>query len=202
MLTRAPISPVPLAQARIRGRRRETTRAVLGIAAALLFTLASPNMGRASAAEDCNDGHGKVAIRSCTELIKSGKLSPENLATAYLNRAIAYANLGKLDKAHQDLDRSIELSPNDPLLFYNRGNIAIDQGALEKAISDFSAAIALDGSFALAYLNRGLAEEALGRIGDSIGDYRMALSLDGSLSAAEEALKRLEPPVTPPSSGS
>lgn len=186
-----------------RSARLDTVvRLVLTLAAALALTLAAPNISRASAAEDCNDGQGVVAIRGCTALIKSGKLSPENLATAHLNRAIAFASEGKLDKAKQDLDRSIELSPNDPLLFYNRGNIALDQQAFESAIKDFTAAIALDPAFAVAYLNRGLAEEAAGQIAASVSDYRMALSLDASLSAAEAGLKRLEPPPAQPSSGS
>ena len=191
-----PRSSCPATNMRLR------TRLSAMLAAAMLFTLAAPNVGRASAADDCNEGQGKVAIRGCTELIKSGKLSPDNLATAHLNRAIAFANEGKLDKARMDLDRSIELSPSDPLLFYNRGNIALDQSEFEFAIKDFTTAVTLDPSFAVGFLNRGLAEEALGQVAASIEDYRMALTLDRSLTAAEEALKRLEPLPSAPSSGS
>jgi len=146
----------------------------------------------ADLAQDCNDGTPSVGIRACTALIRSGKLGTEDQATALMNRAIAYANTGRIAQAIKDLDDAIRLSPRIPLLFYNRGIIYLDRGKLTQAVSDFGAAIAEDASFALAFLNRGLAYERAGDFAASISDLQRALELDPNLAAAKDELARLK----------
>ncbi|MFA5950963.1 MAG: tetratricopeptide repeat protein [Hyphomicrobium sp.] len=145
----------------------------------------------ADLAQDCNDGTLAVGIRACSALIKSGKLGTEDHATALMNRAIAYANTGRIAEAIKDLDDAIRLWPRNPLLYYNRGNIYLDRGKLKQAIADFAAAIAEDASFALAFLNRGLAYERAGDVAASVNDLQRAVELDPNLVAARDKLERL-----------
>ena len=48
-------------------------------------------------------------IAGCTQVIKSGRESQRNLATAYFNRALAYGHKGDLDHAIADYTQGIQL---------------------------------------------------------------------------------------------
>ena len=60
-------------------------------------------------------------IAACTRLIKSGRLSNEDLATAYNHRGDAYDDKGQLDLAIADFSRAIEIDPDYKRAYYNRG---------------------------------------------------------------------------------
>jgi tetratricopeptide (TPR) repeat protein len=148
-------------------------------------------LAHAGPAEDCNQLHNPdLQLSGCTAYIRLGKGSPENLATAYLNRANIYAQRTKYDRAFADYGAALALDPANPLIAYNRGNAYFDRHQYERAIADFSRAIELDGSFALAYFNRGLAEEQLGDTAAAAQDYRRTLALDPTTAA--KAQRRLE----------
>ena len=51
----------------------------------------------------------------------SGKETAQTLAIAYNNRGNAYTGKGEYDRAIQDYDQSIKLSPNHARAFNNRG---------------------------------------------------------------------------------
>ena len=128
--------------------------------AVLLF---GAGLAHAGPAEDCNQlRNPERQLRGCTAYIKLGNGAPENLATAYLNRANVYAQRSKYPQAFADYDAALALDANNPLIVYNRGNAYFDTHQFERAVADFSRAVALDAGFALAYLNRGLAHEQLG----------------------------------------
>lgn len=62
-------------------------------------------------------------IKSCSELIQSGKESQENLAIAFYNRALAYESKDNFDYEHAiaDYTESIRLNPKDADAFFYRG---------------------------------------------------------------------------------
>jgi tetratricopeptide (TPR) repeat protein len=158
--------------------------------AALLF---GAGFAHAGAAEDCNQVRDpSLQLKGCTAYIRVGKGAPENLATAYLNRANVYAQRSKYKRAFADYDAAAALDAENPLIPYNRGNAYFDKHQYERAIADFSRAVELDASFALAYLNRGLARERLGDAEAATKDFRQALALDPSATGAEKGLKRLQ----------
>ena len=141
--------------------------------------LLGTRLGACGPAEDCNQlRNPDRQLRGCTAYIKLGKGAPENLATAYLNRANVYAQRAKYDRAFADYDAALALDADNPLIPYNRGNAYFDTRQYERAIADFSRAIELDARFALAYFNRGLARERLGDTAAAADDYRRALDLD------------------------
>src|SRR4029079_9396513 len=150
-------------------------RTVKAFAALLL----GAGVAHAGPADDCNQGRDvERQLRGCSAYIKLGKGAPENLATAYLNRANVYAQRARYDRALADYDAAEALDAQNPLIPYNRGNAHFDRRRYERAVADFSRAVELDAGFALAYLNRGLAQEGLGDTGAAAQDYRRALALD------------------------
>lgn len=146
----------------------------------------------ADAARKCNEGQPQDSVVGCTTLIKGKLLDRIDLATAYMNRAIAYAQLAKPQASKRDLSSAIELTPDNALLYYNRGNISFDEQKFADAISDYDAAIATESMFALAYLNRGLAYTQLGDLEKSKRDLRKALALDPNLAVARELIAELD----------
>ena len=150
-------------------------------------------MAHAGPAEDCNQlRNPDRQLHGCTAYIKLGKGAPENLATAYLNRANVYAQRAKYTRAFADYDAALALDAHNPLIPYNRGNAYFDSRQYERAIADFSRAVELDASFALAYLNRGLAREQLGDTAAAARDYRRALALDPASASARKRLEQLQ----------
>ena len=146
-----------------------------------------------AAADDCNQVRDlDLQLRGCTAYIKEAKGAPENLATAYLNRANVHAQRTKYDRAFADYNSAIALDPQNPLIPYNRGNAYFDTKQYERAKVDFSRAILLDPRFALAYLNRGLTHERLGDSAAAAADYRHALDIDPTVASARERLQGLQ----------
>jgi tetratricopeptide (TPR) repeat protein len=147
----------------------------------------------ASPTDDCNQVRDiKRQMRGCTAYIRQGEGAPENLATAYLNRANIYARRRDYTHAFTDYDAASSQDPLNPLIFYNRGNAYFDIAHYRQAIADYSRAIALDNDFSLAYLNRGLAYERQGENEAAVADYRQVLSLDPKAGIARRRLQRLQ----------
>jgi tetratricopeptide (TPR) repeat protein len=166
---------------------------VMRIMTACAVLLLGTGMAYAGAAEDCNQVRDPDRqLRGCTAYIRLGKGAPENLATAYLNRANVYAQRKKFGRAFTDYDAALALDAENPLIVYNRGNANFDTHRYERAIADFSNAIELDAQFALAYFNRGLAREGLGDTAAAADDYRRVLVLDPTIRNARKRLERLQ----------
>lgn len=65
-------------------------------------------------------GQVDAAIYHYTQAVESGGLSRENLARALNNRAVAYYQKGLYDRALADLDRAIQVAPEDLEIIRNR----------------------------------------------------------------------------------
>jgi tetratricopeptide (TPR) repeat protein len=72
----------------------------------------------------------------------------------------------------------IELFPENPALWSNRGNSRVSQGKLPEAIADYDRSISLAPEISDAYLNRGAAREGLGEWTAAIADYQKVLALE------------------------
>ena len=82
-----------------------------------------------------------------------------NFAKAYYNRAWLYSNIDKDDLAIKDLNKCIELLPEDESekmaqAYTNRGSSYIDLGEMDKALKDLNQAIEIDATVEQAYYNR------------------------------------------------
>ena len=104
-------------------------------------------------------------------------LNPE-LAEAYYNRGLAYANKGEFDAAIQDFNKAIGLNPEDANTYNNRGAAYKDKGEFDLAIQDFNKAIGLNPEDAKAYNNRGAAYANKGEFDAAIQDFNKAIDLN------------------------
>ena len=111
---------------------------------------------------------------------------------AFSNRGLVFARTGQLDKAIEDFNRAIALSPDDPKAYYNRGLAFDGKGEYDKAIADFSKAISLTSSYYVTHFNmyywRGLDFEKTGQMDKAIADFEKTIALNP---AQNEARMRL-----------
>ncbi len=92
--------------------------------------------------------------------------------------AFKATNVGDFASAEMSWTRLIELFPDNPAVWSNRGNSRVSQNKLEEALADYNKAIALAPNATDLYLNRGTALEGLGRWEEAIADYNHLLELD------------------------
>ena len=78
----------------------------------------------------------------------------------------------------QDLDRTIELNPNDSVAYHNRGNAYYLLKQYERAIQDYNKAIELNLNDADAYNNRGNAYYMLKNFKSAIESYTKAIQIN------------------------
>jgi tetratricopeptide (TPR) repeat protein len=105
------------------------------------------------------------------------RLDPNN-AKAFLNRGLAYYDIGQYQQAIEDYNQSISLAPNNAQAYLNRGLSYVELDKYQQAIEDFNQAIRLDPTDSNVYYNRGLAYHFLGQYQQAIEDYSQSISLD------------------------
>ena len=84
-------------------------------------------------------------------------------------------------RAIEDLDRAIELDPDNALAYDRRGLAYSRLGDHGRAIQDFDRAVKLDPSVAVYYYNRGNALTSMGFADEALGDLDVAFELDPGL---------------------
>ena len=93
-------------------------------------------------------------------------------------QAFTATNEGNFGKAETYWTQLIELFPQNPAIWSNRGNSRVSQNKLTAAVTDFNKSIELMPGYPDAYLNRGTALEGLGKWDEAIADYQYILSID------------------------
>jgi len=122
----------------------------------------------------------KKAIKYLNEAIR---LKPD-YAGAYGNRGVAYANLGKHQRAIDDYNKAIRLKPDNTISYVGRGNAYYKLSQQQHAIEDYSEAIRLKPDDAEAYYNRGNVYKNIGQQQRAIEDYGEAIRLKPGYAAA------------------
>ncbi len=90
-----------------------------------------------------SDTDPKITIEACTTFIQSGMPSIPDLADALLDRGWAYAKDKQFNQAIQDLDRSLQLKPENHRLFASRGAVLALMHRYDESIDDFKQAMKL-----------------------------------------------------------
>lgn len=101
---------------------------------------------------------------------------PHSAATLQ-NRGNIHADLGNHEQALKDYTRGIELSPEDPELYFYRGITYEDSGDTLRAIADYTAALKLDPEDPVYHYNRGILYENVGNLLQGFNDYNRAIEL-------------------------
>lgn len=111
---------------------------------------------------------------------------------AYLERAEAKRNIEDLEGAVEDYDGAISLSPQNPVLLNNRGNLREQLRLTLAALEDYNKAIALDSAYTNAYYNRAIAHYNLRHYEEAKRDFQQVLQLDDRDAAAYVGLALCE----------
>ncbi|WP_081599203.1 tetratricopeptide repeat protein [Prochlorothrix hollandica] len=90
-------------------------------------------------------------------------------------KGLAASQAGHFEEAEAYWTAAIELYPQNPAAWSNRGNTRVSQFKLEAAIADFNQAVALAPNLPDPYINRGIAWEGLQQWDKAIADYDKAL---------------------------
>lgn len=80
-------------------------------------------------------------------------------AVHFNNRGLAYYHVDKLDDAQADFDEAQKLDPNDPTIYFNRGNVYLNMNPpkFDDAHADYERAIGLAPNNAKLWHSKGLA---------------------------------------------
>ncbi|MCH8851242.1 MAG: protein kinase [Planctomycetes bacterium] len=103
-------------------------------------------------------GHYNKAIQAYSNALARDP----SLTYVYASRASAYAEVGLLEEAIQDLDRAIELSPLRSGPFFRRGVLRLIQGNTTAAAANFDQALRLNPNEDSARVFRSLARQQAG----------------------------------------
>lgn len=85
---------------------------------------------------------------------------------------------GDFDGAIKAYTESIQLDPNFPWPFNNRGLARAAKGQYQEALQDYAEAIRLDPNYAFPHNNRGLTYAAMNDLDNAIKDYTKAIQID------------------------
>jgi tetratricopeptide (TPR) repeat protein len=143
-----------------------------------LLSSAAVAQDRALNWERCEGSDPDLSINGCTLVLQSGQEAEANLAIAFFNRAIAYANKQDYDRAIEDYGEAIRLNPNNAGAFNNRGFAYANKQDYDRAIEDYGQAIQLNPNNSGAFFNRGRAYANKQDYDRAIEDYGQATRLN------------------------
>lgn len=98
--------------------------------------------------------------------------------------AMKATNKGSFAEAEQYWTEALEVLPENPAIWSNRGNSKVSQGKFEAALVDYDRSVELAPDQPDAYLNRGAVQEGLLNWEAAIADYNKVLDLDPKDAAA------------------
>ncbi len=128
--------------------------------------------------------------RSVEDATQALKLAPEN-TDLLMTRAMAAAELDRLDAAIADLNRVIALEPDRADALVMRAGTLRQQDRLNPAMEDVQRALALDPDEAEALLERGIIRQRLGDIVGARADWQRARAADPNSTTADLAEQNL-----------
>ncbi len=96
------------------------------------------------------------------------------------NKAYSLSNLGQLEEALVWYDKALEVNPQNPDAWNNKGACQHKLGRLEEALQSFSRALACDKENAAALRNMGSSLSSLGRLAEALDALKKAADLEPS----------------------
>jgi tetratricopeptide (TPR) repeat protein len=97
-----------------------------------------------------------------------------------------YAHKGEYDKAIAKFNKSLELNPEDAIVYYFRGNCYANKGEYDKAVADYTKAIEMDPELKViereylvsrAYYEHGLAHKSKGEYDEAASDFEKVIQM-------------------------
>jgi tetratricopeptide (TPR) repeat protein len=150
--------------------------------ASLMLGAAMAAMGqsRQENLNKCKSPDPDTRIAGCTALIQAGQDTTENLSVIYNNRGSANVSKRAYDRAIQDYDEAIRLSPSIAYNYRERGKAYYDKRDYDRAIQDLNEAIRLSPNDTSALNSRGLAYYYKNDPNRAIQDFNEVIRLSPS----------------------
>ena len=144
------------------------------------FVAASSLLGQSQEKyrKQCATGDPEQSITACSALIQSAQPNGKYLASAYLDRASAYARKSDYEHALQDYNAVLRLNANSANAFYGRGWVYAKKTDYDQAIREFTHALRLNPNLSGALRERGVAYTHKNDYDHAIQDYDEALRLN------------------------
>jgi tetratricopeptide (TPR) repeat protein len=108
-----------------------------------------------------------------------------------------YEHKGEYDKAIAKFNKSIELNPEDAIVYYFRGNCYAKKGEYDKAIADYTKASEMDPDLKVviereylcpwAYYNRGLTYKSKGEYDKAASDFEKVIQISTYIKLTDDA---------------
>lgn len=130
-------------------------------------------------------------LQHCDAALAEEALSRHDTVATHVNRGILRLRRGQVEAAIADFDRAIEMDPNQPESYLNKGAALIRQNNAAEALQLFT--IALERNTrrpAIAHFGRAIANEELGNVRAAYQDYRRASELDPDWDDPRTELRR------------
>ena len=99
--------------------------------------------------------------------------------------ALAFDEAGNIPAAIHHYKLAIDITPNEPQLYYNIGRLNLNSGNLQLAEAWLQSALALDPNYVDALINLGKTQSGLKRPDDAIKSLRRAIELDPNNAVAQ-----------------
>lgn len=132
------------------------------------------------------------AIEDCDYALQREPLNRRDKVATFVNRGVVRAARAEYQLAFDDYERARELTPDQPEIFLNRGNVYFYAERWTDAIADYDQALELGlRRENIAFLNRGMAREFSGDLAGAEEDYLAALDVLPEWDRAEEKLQRV-----------
>jgi tetratricopeptide (TPR) repeat protein len=132
-------------------------RGLFSLSALLLPTAAS----LADVSQDCRAPDPAKAIGGCTIFLQNTSTNRSDQSYAYTLRADAFISLRQYDAATKDLEKALQLIPNNVLALTTRGRLHYMRSDFKRAIADADAALRLVPNFSPARRLRGAVQMEL-----------------------------------------
>jgi hypothetical protein len=120
-------------------------------------------------------GQFSQAIEFYQTCIEKGSLQKVHRIATRRNLGVNYSRLNQFDRAVEQHNFALGLSPSDPWVDYtNRGNAHSALGALDEALKDYAQALQLREHYNQAYYNRGIVFEKQGKLPEARQQFQLA----------------------------
>ena len=135
-----------------------------------------------------------ATIKTCSDALDTGALTPRDRAATFTNRSALLISREKASLALADADNALRIEPSMTAASVNRSAALIMLGQYAEARATIDAAIPLASGAELqrALYNRAMASEALGDIKGAYHDLKRAVDLDPKFEAARVELARYQ----------
>jgi len=127
----------------------------------------------------------KTRIEACSKLLVDAT-TDENAANILMHRSLAFLGQGETEKAVEDANSAIRLTPTNGLFYLHRARINLGRGKFSSVVKDYEKAVSLGEEQPLvSRTGYAIALERVDRIDESLGQFGVVEAHEDAAQLAE-----------------